>query len=392
MGKNKIKIEEVKIDRLKASEYNPRQATKKECEDLKKSIQKFGFVDPLIVNSAEERKEIIIGGHFRWRTAKELGIEKVPVVYVNIPDIEKEKELNLRLNKNTGSFDYNLLANFDENLLLEVGWTGKELDDIFLLNTDKKDLDEIPEVKETKIKIGDLFQIGNHRLFCADATKQKNIEKLMNGEKANLCLTDPPYNYDIKYESYDDKKKEIEYEKFIVSYYQIAKLFSKKIIVSVGLKNLKYYYKHFEPNWLIAWVKKNSRTRSKLRHYSVWEPILYENCEDAKAEVKDWDILWVDGKPIRPIKDFFECNIRIQPELDKHPCPKPISLWTELISKFTNRDTDIVLDVFGGTGTTMVASHSLKRKAYLCEIEPKYCEIILERMKKLYSELEIKKL
>ena len=121
MNKN-IKVVYVNIDELKESEYNPRQATEKEYKELKKSIERFGFVDPLIVNSAGNRKNIIIGGHFRYRVAKQMGIKEVPVVYVNVPDLEKEKELNLRLNKNTGEWDFKLLANFDEKLLLDVGF------------------------------------------------------------------------------------------------------------------------------------------------------------------------------------------------------------------------------------------------------------------------------
>src|SRR6185295_7071281 len=106
----KIHIVEVPINELIASEYNPRKHSKEQMDQLKESITKFGMVDPVICNSAPERKNIIIGGHFRAEAAKELGMQTVPVVYINIPDIEKEKELNIRLNKNTGEFDWDLLA------------------------------------------------------------------------------------------------------------------------------------------------------------------------------------------------------------------------------------------------------------------------------------------
>ena len=117
---NSIKVVYVDVDELKPADYNPRKFTKKQYEELKKSIERFGLVDPLIVNFAPGRKNIIIGGHFRWRVAKDLGIRKVPVVYVNIPDIEKEKELNLRLNKNLGSWDWDKFRElFKENLIKE---------------------------------------------------------------------------------------------------------------------------------------------------------------------------------------------------------------------------------------------------------------------------------
>jgi ParB-like chromosome segregation protein Spo0J len=123
-----MEILEVNINELKPSEYNPRKLTEKEKKDLIESLKRFNFVEPIVVNSAENRKNIIIGGHQRYYIAKELGYKTIPVVYVNIPDIKKEQELNLRLNKNLGEWDYDLLANFDENLLKEVGFEEEEIE------------------------------------------------------------------------------------------------------------------------------------------------------------------------------------------------------------------------------------------------------------------------
>jgi len=129
-----MEIIEVKIEDLKASEYNPRGLTEKEKKDLMESIKRFGMVEPILVNSAQERKNIIIGGHQRYYICKELGKETVPVVYVNIPDLKKEQELNLRLNKNLGHWDYDLLTNFDEEMLLDTGFESEELMEMFGLN------------------------------------------------------------------------------------------------------------------------------------------------------------------------------------------------------------------------------------------------------------------
>jgi len=117
-----IKIVKVKIKNLKPAEYNPRKASKEEWEQLERSIKTFGLVDPIIVNSNPDRKNIIIGGHFRCKVAEGIGIKEIPVVYINIKDIKKEQELNLRLNKNNGEFDLDLLANMDFDLLGEVGF------------------------------------------------------------------------------------------------------------------------------------------------------------------------------------------------------------------------------------------------------------------------------
>jgi len=126
-----LKIEYVKASSLKFAEYNPRKLEEDILKDVEESVRRFGLVDPLIVNSAKERKNIVIGGHARLKIAKKLGIEKVPVVFLNIPELEREKELNLRLNKNVGEWDLELLAQIDKSMLQDVGFSEKELDDIF---------------------------------------------------------------------------------------------------------------------------------------------------------------------------------------------------------------------------------------------------------------------
>ena len=138
----KHKIAEVSINDLIPAEYNPRQMTTVQAENLTESIKRFGLVDPLIVNSNSERNNIIIGGHQRFFIAKQLHIDIVPVVYVDLNE-DQEKELNLRLNRNTGEWDFDALANFDMDLLKDVGWTDEELEGIFQL-----DMEEEPNEKE----------------------------------------------------------------------------------------------------------------------------------------------------------------------------------------------------------------------------------------------------
>jgi len=131
MEKEKLRITFVKVDSLKAPEYNPRKWDEAAAQQLEKSIHEYGMVDPIIVNSAPKRINIVIGGNFRLATARKLKLKEVPVVYVNIPDIEKEKELNLRLNRNTGEWDYELLKEFDLDLLLNVGFDDGDLSNIW---------------------------------------------------------------------------------------------------------------------------------------------------------------------------------------------------------------------------------------------------------------------
>jgi ParB-like chromosome segregation protein Spo0J len=126
-NKEIMEVIEVDINLLKPAEYNPRAMDEKEAKDLRVSLDEFGMVEPIVVNKAKGRENVIIGGHQRVNVLKEMGKTKVPVVYVNIPDIEKEKELNLRLNKNLGHWDWDLLANFDEELLKQTGFSEEEL-------------------------------------------------------------------------------------------------------------------------------------------------------------------------------------------------------------------------------------------------------------------------
>jgi hypothetical protein len=152
-----INIVWVDINELKPSEYNPRKMTEKEAADLYESINRFGLVEPILVNSAPSRKNIIIGGHQRYNICKEMGIKKIPVVYLDIPDEKKEMELNLRLNKNIGQWDWNLLGNFDENLLLDVGFPASDLS-VFLDDFNLPDpgvQGEAPELNDYLIVVFD---------------------------------------------------------------------------------------------------------------------------------------------------------------------------------------------------------------------------------------------
>lgn len=160
MNKEKLKIEYIDIKKLRENKYNPKQMTEKEAIDLEKSITEFGVVDPLIVNKAKGREGILIGGHQRLKIYKKLNFKEVPVVWVDIPDLEKEKELCLRLTKNTGSWDLDLLANFEEEELIGAGWEKDELMELFSLDSaenmkvNEKDLMiitvEMPEAPKLK--------------------------------------------------------------------------------------------------------------------------------------------------------------------------------------------------------------------------------------------------
>ncbi len=197
-----LQIQTININDLIPSIYNPRKWSVDAIEQLTQSIKEFGLVDPILANSAPDRKNIVIGGHFRLKVAKDLGYTEVPVSYINLPDVAREKELNIRLNKNLGEWDMSLLAEFDQSVLSDIGFTSEEIDDVFLpddvksgefnLKNELKKLN----IKNISVQKGDVYQLGNNRLMCGDSTIESDFDKLMNGERADMCMTDPPYILD----------------------------------------------------------------------------------------------------------------------------------------------------------------------------------------------------
>jgi DNA modification methylase len=388
----------IKIDKLKPSEYNPRKASKKQVEDVKKSIERFGLVDPIIVNSAENRKDIVIGGHLRLEVAKDMGIKEVPVVYVNIPDIEKEKELNIRLNKNIGDFDYDLLANFDEDLLKDVGFESEELDKIFDLDLEAnpKD-DEVPDVqKETNIKYGDIFQLGNHRIMCGDATKKEDLEKLMNGKKADMVFTAPPYNVDYSTKNEylykigigkGNRKKPITNDNikdfdlfcnnflsnlkdFLNEYNSVYLTYTGVDLITLlnAIKNNDYYFSQ-----ILIWLK-NRVVFGRLNYLLRHELIIYCWYGKHKFYGNKQQSVWEVDKPVKS---------------DLHPTMKPIELIEKAILNSSQRE-EIVLDLFLGSGSTLIACEKTNRICYGMELEPLYVQVIIDRWEKLTGNKAVK--
>tara|TARA_Y100001938_G_scaffold76338_1_gene105646 strand:- start:1478 stop:2953 length:1476 start_codon:yes stop_codon:yes gene_type:complete len=189
-----MKIKKYKIKDLIRAEYNPRKLTKVQEQDLKDSLTRFGLVDPVLVNVNKERENIIIGGHQRVKVWESMGNTEVDCVELDLT-LDKERELNVRLNKNTGGWDDELLKDyFEYEELIEWGFTPDELfekeEKVVEGNIDD---DEIPEVKESRVVKGDIWKLGEHRIMCGDSTSSDDVEKLMNGEKAQLAHNDPPY-------------------------------------------------------------------------------------------------------------------------------------------------------------------------------------------------------
>ena len=194
-----MKIIERKISELIPAEYNPRYISDDQLEHLKASIQRFDAVEPVLVNMHPERKNIIVSGHQRLKAAKALSMDKFPCVELNL-DKDKERELNIRMNKNTGAWDWDSLSTyFDTEELTEWGFTDEELFGNIVEEEPEAQEDdyEIPEEIHTDFVLGDLIEIGEHRLLCGDSTDSDQVAKLMDGEKADMVFTDPPYGISV---------------------------------------------------------------------------------------------------------------------------------------------------------------------------------------------------
>ena len=373
------KIVQKDISSLIFAEYNPRQLSKDDYKSIKDSISRFGLVDPIIVNKHKDRKNIIVGGHQRIRIAKDLKFDKVPCVEVDLP-YDKERELNVRLNKNTGSFDFDILADmFDMDELIDWGFTEDELVG-FSAEEEKEGLiddDEIPEDVESVCKLGDIWQLGEHRLLCGDATKKENIELLLDGNKADMVFTDPPYGIDVVANpprSQETKKlgsiggsvmaKTGKYKSVIGDEdTSVAKKFIELIKdIDCIIWGGNYFTDVLKPSrgWIV-WDKKNGDTTfadAELA-YTTFD-----------KSVRIYEFLWSGMRR--------EGNRKDESKLRLHPTQKPVGLFENIIEDWC-KDKKNILDGFLGSGSTLIACEKTNRVCYGMELDTYYCDVIINR-------------
>jgi len=431
MNNANLQIVQVPITSLNSAPYNPRRWSEDATKQLTESIQRFGLVDPVIVNNAPERKGIVIGGHFRLKVAKDLGYSEVPVVYVNIPDLKREKELNLRLNKNLGDWDFDLLSQFDESLLTDVGFSSEELDTIFNLEDDEPEQFDLErelaklDIKEIKAQKGDVYQLGDSRLMVGDSTIYSDITKLMDGEQADLCLTDPPYMLDYLHAKRHGKptegfgaKRNRRYletdvlpddftELWMANIAGVAKP-DFSIIVYENWKNLRTIWgemeKHFKVKNMIVWHLPNRHQgfSSKYKFFSKHDIAMVgakgtvefnEATEpDGLQEQYETALYAISGKPTW---EGYEHGKKIQPtdhitfnaSDEKHSGQgvifgtKPVEILMPYIKVLTKRG-DLVVEPFCGSGSTLITADKLKRRCYTMEKSPVYAEVAMVRWEK----------
>ena len=381
-----MQIEKLKTDRLIPADYNPRKDLKPgdpEYEKLKRSIEQFGYVEPVIWNKTTGR---VVGGHQRLKVLLDMGITEVECVVIEM-DEEKEKALNIALNKISGDWDKDKLAlliadlqgaDFDVSL---TGFEPAELDALFKdslkdgIHDDDFDVDAELQ-KPAVTRLGDVWTLGRHRLVCGDSTKADTFTALMDGKLANLVVTDPPYN--VNYEGTAGKIKndnmgnEAFYDFLLAAFTNTEAAMAQDASIYIfhadteGLNFRKAFSDAgFQLSGCCIW-KKPSLVLGRSPYQWQHEPVLFGWKKKGKHN-------WYADRKQTTIWEFEKPKKNAD-----HPTMKPIALLAYPImnSSLTNC---IVLDPFGGSGSTLIACEQSDRICFTIELDEKYCDVIVKR-------------
>jgi len=381
-----MNIERKNTAELLPADYNPRKDLKPgdaEYEKLKRSIEQFGYVEPVIWNKTTGR---VVGGHQRLKVLQDMGITEVECVVVELSE-EKEKALNIALNKISGEWDKDKLAllitdlqgaDFDVSL---TGFEPAEIDDLFkgTLNDGVKDddFDVGAELdKPTVTKPGDIWTLGRHRLICGDSTKPETFDLLMNGIKANLVITDPPYN--VNYEGSagkikNDNMADDAFYNFLLAAFQNTEAVMANdasiYVFHADTEGLNFRRAFADAGFYLSgcciW-KKQSLVLGRSPYQWQHEPVLYGWKKKGKHQ-------WYTGRKESTIWEFDKPK-----KNGDHPTMKPIPLLAYPILN-SSMSNSVVLDPFGGSGSTLVACEQTDRICCTVELDEKFCDVIVKR-------------
>ncbi|WP_312614090.1 site-specific DNA-methyltransferase [Oscillibacter sp.] len=392
-----MQIQKIPIKQLNPAKYNPRkdlQPGDPEYEKLLRSVEEFGYVEPIIWN---KRTGNIVGGHQRFKVLKQLGFTEIDCVVVDM-DEAREKALNIALNKISGDWDTAKLADVFRDIeqygisLDITGFEAPEIDKLFqkLSREDGKivedDFDaeaEAAQITEPLTQPGDIWLLGKHRLMCGDSTDVADVAKLMDSTKAKMVFTDPPWNVDYGGSTHpswknrqilNDKMSADEFYKFLLSAFKAMAGVSEPgamtyVVMSAqewgsvmtAMKEAGYHWSS-----TIIWAK-DSLVLSRKDYHTQYEPIWYG---------------WLGGeKRLCPLQDRQQSDLWQIPrpkKSEEHPTMKPVALAGKAVGN-SSRPGDTVLDLFGGSGTTLIACEQSDRVNCSLELDPKYCDVIVKR-------------
>ena len=356
-------MQKVKISEVKNNPNNPRLIKDDKFKKLVKSIKEFPQMlelRPIVVND----DMIVLGGNMRLKACKEAGLKEVPIIKASDLTDEQQKEFIVKDNVGFGEWDWDVLANeWDAVQLEEWGLDGFPFD--AELEAEEDDYTE-PDNMQVDVVLGDLIEIGEHRLLCGDSTDSDQVAKLMNGEKADMVFTDPPYGMNAVSKSGVLSKN-----------YKTDILGDDDTDAAKDSFNLIY---NLLPNALHIWWGANYYS-SCLPDSECW---IVWNKNNGQSDQTDCELAWSNARSV--VRQFTKASEKTN---RVHPTQKPCELVDWSINKF-KKDAKIIADFFLGSGSTMVAAHQLKRKCFGMELDTKYCQVIIDRMIKLDGSLQIK--
>lgn len=392
-----MKVKEVEISKVIPYENNPRK-NDEAVKYVANSIKEFGFKQPIVCDA----DGVIIAGHTRYKAAQSLGLKTVPVVYADDLTAEQVQAYRLADNKvaEFAEWDFDLLGEELDGLLnIDMGEFGFDIDDFGISDISDGEAEEddfkAEPPSEPKTKKGQIFKLGRHRLMCGDSTNSDMVSKLMGGERADICFTSPPYNMGVKnwscvsvamkgghaYNEFSDNQTDDEYSDMLDSALKNALENCDDALFNIGILNSSKHgiismLSRNENKFLdvIVWNKSQSfplgmkSQRGMISHRCELVFCFNQNGTRAFSHPQ-----WDKGTGINRIDTG---NASGNEYASQHAATFPVEFPFEVIRLYTD---DSVLDLFGGTGTTMIAAEQLGRKCYMMELDPSYCDIIIER-------------
>lgn len=377
-----VKLQEVAIELLKPYERNAKIHPQKQIDKIIDSIREFGFITPCVIDSAYN----VIAGHGRIMASEQMGLKTVPCVFIEGLTEEQRRAYILADNRlgELGEWDMDLV--FDElgdlaDMNFDIEVTGFEMPEE--LPEIEEDEYELTPPEEPRAKLGDLWLLGEHRLICGDSTDVNVIDRLMGGQKADVVFTDPPWNVNYGADDNDshykprtilnDSMSTEDFKDFMSSAFASMNMASKDgamtyVVMSAqewGNLMLALFENGYHWSSTIIWAK-DKFVMSRKDYHTQYEPIWYG---------------WKEGSRLHPLKDRTQSDLWEIPRpirSDEHPTMKPIELVARALVNSSNKG-DNVLDLFGGSGTTLIASEETNRKCFMCELDPHYVDVIINR-------------
>ena len=372
-----METQRINISDLACDPANVRAHDGKNLDAIKASLQRFGQQKPIVV----DEKGIVIAGNGTLTAARALGWDAINIVRTELAGAEATAyAIADNRTAELAEWDDEALAKQlsalqieDEALVEAAGFSDEELtalvDEVTGITEGNTDPDEVPEApEEPTAQRGQIWQLGDHRLMCGDSTSADDVAALMDGQKAELCLTDPPYGLGDKkasgkndYDIHDDTQENL--IKLIDGWLHIARSMCRSVVFSPGVTNLWLYP---QADWVMSWFYGGGQLRSSWG-FNCWQPFLCYGKDPSLAT----------GHGGRP--DAVNMNTPANAGDINHPCPKPVKLWIWFIERMSFASSDLFYEPFCGSGTTLIACEQTGRKCYGMELSPAYCDVIIKR-------------